>query len=149
MISVEMQWHGDLDLLRECGIEPGGKVQMTIDKAVIDWNLQYVPWLTGTLGKSAYSATDVGSGKVVYPGPYARYLYYGKVMTPNIPVFEDDTGVPTRFFSPPGRKKHLTDRDLTYKTDVNPLAGAFWFERMKADHLGDILQEAKTVAGIK
>ena len=130
-------------------LEKGGLVQKAIDKACIDYSLQYVPWETGTLGKSACIATVLGSGRVQYPGPYARYLYYGKVMGPNIPVFEDDSGVPTRFYSPPGRKKHLTGADLQYSQDVNPLAGPFWFERMKADHKDDILREAKHVAGLK
>ncbi len=136
-------------LLRKFNLESGGKVQQVIDKCVIDYCLQYVPWDSGVLGKSAYGATQIGSGKVVYPGPYAHYMYYGEVYGPNIPVFEDDSGVPTRYFSPPGRKKHPTGRELQYKTDVNPLAGSYWFERMKADHLKDIIQEAKNAAGSK
>ncbi len=130
------------EMLKKFGLVKGGRVQQTIDKAVIDWNLKYVPWETGTLGKSAYTATTIGSGKIVYPGPYAHYLYYGEVYGPNIPVFEDDTGEPTRFYSPPGRPKYPTGRRLTYSVDVNPLAGPFWNERMKADHLADITQEA-------
>ena len=130
-------------LLEKYGLNRGGRVQQVIDKAVIDWNLKYVPWETGTLGKSAYAATEIGSGRVVYPGPYARYLYYGEVYGPNIPVFEDDTSEPTRYYSPPGRSKSPTGRSLTYSKDVNPLAGAFWNERMKADHLQDIIEEAK------
>ena len=63
--------------------------------------------------------------------------------------FEDDTGTPTRFFSPPGQEKHLTGRALTFRTDSNPLAGAFWFERMKADHMQDIVEEARNVANGK
>ena len=136
-------------LLHRFNLEQGGKVQQVIDKCVIDYNLQYAPWDSGTLAKSAYSATQIGSGEVIYPGPYAHYMYYGEVYGPNIPVFEDDSGIPTRFFSPPGRKKHPTGRALQYKTDVNPLAGSFWFERMKADRLQDIIQEAKNAAGIK
>lgn len=136
-------------LLEAHDLEEGGLVQQAIDKSVIDWDLQYVPWETGTLGRSAYSATSIGSGEVVYPGPYARYLYYGEVMGPNIPVYEDDSGEPTRYFSPPGKKKHLTGKSLQFSKDVNPLAGAFWFERMKADHAQDILQEVKSAAGIK
>ena len=135
-------------ILARLNLETGGKVQQAIDKAVIDWDLQYCPMETGTLAKSAYTATVIGSGQVVYPGPYARYLYYGEVYGPNIPVFEDNSGEPTRFFSPPGKKKHPTGRKLQYSKDVNPLAGAFWFERMKADHAQDILQEAKNVAGV-
>lgn len=136
-------------VLARQNLEKGGLVQKVIDKSVIDWCLPYCPFDTGLLANSAYSATVIGSGTVVYPGPYARYLYYGEVYGPNIPVFEDDSGVPTRWFSPPGKKKHPTGRALKFKTDLNPLAGAFWFERMKADHAKDILEEARKAAGIK
>lgn len=143
VLKANFQWNGQANLLSRCNLEKGGKVQQVIDKAVIDYDLQYVPMRTGTLGKSAYTATQIGSGRVVYPGPYARYLYFGEVMGPNIPIFEDDSGEPTRFFSPPGQKKHLTGRSLQYSKEMNPLAGSFWFERMKADHMQDILREAK------
>lgn len=149
VIKANFHWNGDGDLLRMANLEKGGLVQQAIDKAVIDWNLQYCPWEAGTLAKSPYSATEIGGGKVIYDQPYARYLYYGEVMGPNIPMFDDNTGEPTRFFSPPDQKKHLTGRQLEFSKDVNPLAGAFWFERMKADHKDDILKEAKSVAGIK
>ncbi len=134
-------------LIERFGLQPGGRVQQAIDKAVIDYDLQYVPMVTGTLGNSAYTATDIGSGRVVYPGPYAHYLYYGEVYGPNIPVFEDDSGVPTRYYSPKGVTKYPTGRPLSYNTEINPLAGSYWFERMKADHLEDILEEAGRVAG--
>lgn len=149
--AASLDWGGmsDEDLLKKVHLERGGLVQQAIDKAVIDWDLQYCPWDTGTLAKSPYSVTEIGSGEVVYPGPYARYLYYGEVMGPNIPVFDDDTGVPTRWWSPPGKTKKLTGRQLQFNTDVNPLAGSFWFERMKADHKDDILKEAQSVAGVK
>lgn len=122
------------------------RVQMAVDNAVISYCMPYCPFETGTLAQSPYRASPPGSGQVVYNTPYARYLYYGEVMGPNIPVFDDDSGVPTRYFSPPGRKKHLTGKKLKYNQDTNPLAGAFWFERMKADHLQDILREARNVA---
>lgn len=142
--KCKIVFKGGNELLKKYNLEKGGKVQQVIDKSVIAWNMQYCPWETGTLAKSAYGATTIGSGKVVYPGPQARYLYYGEIMGPNIPIFEDNSGIPTRFYSPPGQKKHLTGRKLTYSTDVNPLAGSFWFERMKADHKNDILKEAKS-----
>lgn len=142
----------DLDtqkLLTKLNLESGGLVQKVIDEAVIRYSMPYVPWETGTLAKSAYTATDIGSGTVIYPGPYAHYMYYGEVYGPNIPVFEDDSGEPTRWFSPPGRKKHPTGRQLQYATDVNPMAGSYWFERAKADHLDDIVEEAKRAVGGK
>lgn len=150
VFNAKFQWnHGDVDLLHAKNLETGGRVQMAIDNAVISYALPYCPWETGTLARSPYTASPPGGGQVIYQGPYARYLYYGEVMGPNIPVFEDDSGVPTRFFSPPGQTKHLTGRPLVFKQDQNPMAGPFWFERMKADHLNDILEEAKAVANGK
>lgn len=148
-LHVKIVFNGGQDLLQKCHLEKGGLVQQTIDKSVIDWDLQYCPWESGGLAKSAYTASVIGSGRVVYPGPAARYLYYGQVYGPNIPVFEDNSGEPTRFYSPPGQKKHPTGRALQYSTDVNPMAGPFWFERMKADHTNDIVREATAVAAGK
>ena len=152
MIEFNTKVYMDQDtsqLLARFNLESGGKVQQAIDAAVIRYNLPYVPWETGTLAKSAYTATDIGSGEVIYPGPYAHYMYYGEVYGPNIPIFEDDSGEPTRWFSPPGQPKSPTGRTLEYATDVNPMAGSYWFERMKADRLDDIIKEAKANVGHK
>lgn len=139
-------------LLASRGLEKGGRVQQAIDKAVIDWSLPYCPFDTGTLAKSPYGATTIGSGRVIYPGPYARYQYYGEIWGPNIPVFDDDSGEPTRFFSPPNKPKHPTGRQIDYtrsQSKNGPLAGSHWFERMKADHAQDIVKEAVDVANGK
>lgn len=145
--KANFHWNGESDLLKRMNLEKGGLVQQVIDKAVIDWDLQYCPWETGTLAKSPYAVTEIGSGKVVYPGPYARYLYYGEVYGPNFPKEIDSSGDVIQWASP--KKKYPTGRKLKFSPDPNPLAGAFWFERMKADHKDDILKEAKRVAGIK
>ena len=139
----------EAEALHRLNLESGGLVQQTIDKAVIDWNIPYCPFESGTLAYSPYSVTAIGSGEVVYPGPYARYQYYGEVYGPNIPVFDDNTGIPTGFWSPPNEKKHPTGRPLECNTEKNPLAGPFWFERMKADHLDDIVKEAGSVVGAR
>jgi hypothetical protein len=139
-VDVNVDVH---DLLAQFGLEEGGIVQQVIDKSVIDYCMPYVPHDTGTLETSPYAVTVIGSGEVVYPGPYAHYMYYGEVYGPNIPVFIDDSGEPAYFFSPPGEKKHPTGKQLQYSTDYNPLAGPFWLERMKADHLQDIIEDAR------
>lgn len=149
VLKAKFEWNNNsVDLLHAKNLEKGGRVQQAIDNAVISYNMQFCPWETGTLAKSPYSASPPGGGKVVYNTPYARYLYYGLVMGPNIPIFEDDSGEPTRWYSPPGQKKKLKtpEQQIVFKTDTNPLAGAFWFERMKAVHGDDILQEAIRVA---
>lgn len=152
-MTVNVKAHFDFGdseaLMKAKNLETGGLVQKVIDNAVIKWCEPYCPMKTGVLTASARTATVLGSGQVVYNTPYAHYLYYGEVYGPNIPVFDDDSGIPTRYFSPKGAKKHPTGRPLQYDTSLNPLAGSHWFERMIADHADDILKEAKAVVGVK
>lgn len=82
----------------------------------------YTPALTGSLNQR----TQVVGNSVVYPGPYARYLYYGKLMV------DPDTGSP---WAQPGAVKVLTDRDLVFTQSVHPQAQAHWFEASKAQNL--------------
>ena len=130
------------DVLAQFGLEPGGRVQRIIDQKIIDFCQPYVPASPNrTLEFSAQVSTEIGSGMVVWNTPYAHYQYTGVVYGPNIPVIED--GVLMGWFSPPGRPKHPTGRELTYDKSQNPQAGPYWFERMKADRLNDILEEAR------
>lgn len=132
------------ELLEQFGLERGGRVQRAIDQSVIDYCQPYVPASPDrTLEFSAQAATQIGSGQVVWDTPYAHYQYMGIVYGPNIPIIQD--GVLMGWFSPPGRKKYPTDRQLTYDTAQNPMAGSHWFERMKADRLNDILDVARHV----
>lgn len=132
------------DLLVAYGLERGGRVQKVIDQKVIDYCKPYTPASPDrTLEFSAQMSTEIGSGEVIWNTPYAHYQYMGIVYGPNIPIIQD--GVLMGYFSPPGRPKHPTDRELTYDKAQNPMAGSYWFERMKADRLNDILDEARRV----
>lgn len=132
---------------RRLHLEPGGRVQRAIDNAVMKYSQPFIPFDSGALAKSCYRATVPGSGMVEWPGPYAHYMYMGEVYGPNIPVFDDDSGVPASFFSPPGKKKHPTGRRLNYTTDKNALAGPRWIEPMKAAYMGNIIAEAHKAMG--
>ncbi len=48
--------------------------------------------------------------------------------------------------TPYARKLYFSPQ-LNFNRTVHPQAGAYWFERMKADHTEDILMEAKHAAG--
>lgn len=130
------------ELRKKLGVDPGGHVQKTVDAAVIKYCFPYLPFDEGVLAGSANTATEIGSGEVIYDTPYARYLYYGEVYGPNIPIKEN--GVITGWWSP--KKKHPTGEKLKFNTDKNPQAGSHWFERMMADHSKDILEEAQDAA---
>ena len=141
--DARLELDGLADALARRGLTPGGRVQEFIDKKVISLCDPKVPFRTGVLKHSAITASAIGQGLVVYDTSYARYLYYGEVYGPNIPIFE--AGELAGFWSPPGQKKHPTGRPLTYSGA--PERGAFWFERMKAEHGEDILRGAAALAG--
>lgn len=116
------------------------QAQRYIDQACIRHMDKYTPMLTGALIKSATLGTKIGSGRIEYASPYARYQYYGKLMVSSV------TG---SAYARSGEKKVLTSIDLKYNTASHPLAGPFWFERMKADRGNEIKRGAAQIAGGK
>lgn len=82
----------------------------------------YVPALTGSLTER----TRAIGNTVVYPGTYARYLYYGKLMV------DPDTGSP---WAKKGATKVLTDRNLVFSQAMHQNAQAHWCEASKAQNL--------------
>ncbi len=119
------QWNGRYDL-----------AQQFVDNSVLRYSEPYLPFQTGMLRNSGITGSIPGTGEVVWNAPYARFLYYGKVMV------SPSTG---SSWAKSGERKVLTDRSLTYHGA--PKRGAFWFERMKADHKESILQGAKKIIG--
>lgn len=100
----------------------------------------FVPMLTGSLMQrthvEGYTAGDFGPGSgnvIVYPGPYARPLYYGKVM------IDPNTG---STYAPKGGTKVVTDRNLVFNHTAHPQAQAHWCEASKAQNLDKWLRVA-------
>lgn len=112
--------------------------QSFVDSECIRLMVPYTPMLNGILMKSPVLGTAIGSGHIYYLSPYARYQYYGKLMVSSI------TG---SSYASMGEKKVLTNVDLVHQKSRHPLAGPFWFERMKADKGGQILKGASKYAG--
>ena len=90
----------------------------------------YVPFREGVLDRE----TRVVGNTIIYPGPYARFLYYGKVMV------DPETG---SAWAPKDGKKVVTNRNLVFTTDLHPDAQAFWFEASKAQNLDKWVQVAQ------
>lgn len=82
----------------------------------------FMPALTDLLTQRA----RVVGNAVIYPGPYARFLYYGKVMV------DPNTG---STYAPKGGTKVVTDRNLVFNQTVHPQAQAHWCEASKAQNI--------------
>lgn len=128
-----------LELLKLCGFEPGGRVQIATNNAIDDFCKQdlVIPRSPdGYLEDSFVSFPD--EGRVAWNTPYAKYQYYGFVMT-------DEAG---RTWVGRGETKPVIHKDWPLKYDhaKNPNAGPHWFERMKANHTQDIIDRAMHAA---
>lgn len=105
-----------------------GRAQVWLDNEVLKDSTPFVPMETGALMKSGILGTQPGEGVVEWVAPYARYLYYGKVMVGDAP-------------------KTVTDKDLVFSQAVHPQAQAFWFEAAKSLNRQKWLSGARKMAG--
>lgn len=110
-----------------------GKAQYLLDEIIKHDTEPYIPFRTGTLANTA-NLTESGSGKVIYYGPQARYLYEGKLMV------SPTTG---SSYAALGEKKVLTKKHLQYDKTAHPLAGAMWFDRAYKDNHEGWVKAAK------
>lgn len=98
---------------------------------VLKDTMPYVPALTMSLSQRSH----VEGNTIVYPGPYARYLYYGKAMvnaaTGKGPMYIPEVG----YRWPRGATLVPTSRDLVFTTAVHGKAQSHWFEASKAQNM--------------
>ncbi len=120
MAAVSFSIKPTAAILAERGLDKNGAVQRYIDNEILTRCEPYVPRDTGALIASGWQNTRLGSGTVVYDTPYAAAMYYGK---------------------------SASGKDYNYKGA--PMRGAYWFERMRAANLGNILTGAAYTAGAK
>ncbi len=104
----------------------------------------FVPMRDGSLR----NRTRVVENRIIYPGPYARYLYYGKYMvnrkTGKGPAQYTDKFGNEVIKYPYGSKLIPTNRDLKF---WHPGTRSHWFEASKAQNLQKWLRTA--AKGIK
>lgn len=83
--------------------------------------------------------TKVKGNTIIYPGPYARYLYNGKVMVDSatgkgpMKIVTKDGNVSFRFHK--GAVLRPTDKPLKISQSVHRNAQSHWFEASKAQNL--------------
>ena len=101
-------------------VGPFSPVQKFIDHHCMRTVAKYMPKNSGTFIRLMRIQTIIGSGKITVSTPYARMLYFGKVMVGPVPMV-------------------ASDRDIKFRGA--PLRGAFWWERWKNDGMGGLQKE--------
>lgn len=99
----------------------------------------FVPMRTGSLDQR----TRVIKNSIIYPGPYARYLYYGEVYVDPITKAAGFLDKDDQWKSRKGVKKIPSGRKLKISKAVHKQATSFWFEASKAQNLEKWLRLAK------
>lgn len=122
-MGIKISVHTDgFDAVKEAIAKACTRAEHVLAEQIEKDNQQFVPAFT----ESITQRTRVDGSAVIYPGPYARFLYYGKVMV------DPNTG---STYAPKGGTKVLTDRDLVFSKAVHPQAQSHWFEASKAQNL--------------
>ena len=118
-------------IIKDKGLDPGGDAQKFHTANVLRRIKRYMPFDSGMTYKVTVAQTDISKPYIVTNTPYAKYLFYGKVMV------DPKTGA-AGFMTPEGwrsRKgivKVLTGRDLQYTRTKNPNAGPRWDRALSA-----------------
>lgn len=100
-------------ILKDKGLDANGSAQAFHTNNVMRRMIKYMPFLTGATIKVMIAQTSIRKPYIILDVPYAKYLYYGKVMIGKPP-------------------KTVTDIPLNYTTTKNPQAGPFWDRRLSA-----------------
>lgn len=143
---VDGNVHVDIDLspLGERALQ----AQRWLGDRVLEDCRSCMPLRTGDLQQRSHTEDD--GRRVVFPGPYARYLYGGKVMVDSvtgkgprrIPITQGEYILRFR----EGATLVPTDRPLTYS---NPQAVPEWFEVAKQRHGHFWVEGVKEILGGK
>lgn len=122
-MGIKFSVHTDgFDAVKEAIAKACTRAEHVLAEQIEKDTQPFVPMLTGSLTQR----TRVDGSAVIYPGPYARPLYYGKVMV------DPNTG---STYAPKGGTKVVTDRNLVFNKAMHSQAQAHWGEASKAQNL--------------
>ena len=115
-------------MIRECGLDKGGKVQQYIDQFVLYHSEPYLP------GKRIHNggvvSTEIGSGMVIWDTPDAQFLFEGNLMV------DPETLSP---FARHGVQKILDPEGRELEYHGGGLRGKDWVNRMLETEEDDLI----------
>ena len=118
-----------MDAVKESIANACSRAEHTLAVQVAKDTAPFVPMRTGSLK----TRTRVSGNEIIYPGPYARYLYYGKLyvdpLTGSSYARKGVTKVPA-----------VPEKDLKF---WHPNRSSHWFEVSKAQNLPKWLRVAE------
>ena len=128
MVTFQVHTEGLEGVMRKLA-EGCSKAEHTVALQAEKDTRPFVPALTTSLT----TRTEVRGNIIIYPEPYARYLYLGKLMV------DPETG---SSWATEGVKKVRTDRNLVFNQTVHGQAQDHWFEASKAQNIDKWIRTA-------
>lgn len=110
--------------ISQLGLQPRGRVQKVWTSLVSRRIKKYLPYRNyGSVVKALDLGTKLGleTGLIKISLPFAKYLYFGKVMA--------------------GKPKKPTPKDLVYTKSPNAKAGPFWDKRLIEAEMDEMEKE--------
>lgn len=136
-------------IIKSKGLSKDGDVQLFTTNTINRRMTRYMPYRTGVL--STKNKRIKSNTEIEILGPYARVMYYGKVMVDPITGaagFQDQDGQWKSWTKAPHVPKVVSDRTFNY-TKTHPLAGPFWDQRMMSAEKKAIVAEIQRHINMK
>ncbi len=124
---AKIKMNSAIRIQRRLGIEPYGPAHKFMAQRCKDrMNSKYVPEDKGILIDTSFVNNNCA---IVYPAPYAQFLYYGKVM-----IGEESKSA----YAKKGERKIVTNKDLYYSKSSS---GPYWDKRMMSAEKKELIKE--------
>lgn len=133
MFEIQLNFFTPKVFLEMAGINENGAAKRFFTNELMKLSDDYVPYQSGMLKASARIGNN--GDEIIYNTPYARYLWYGKLMVDPVTgkgAFYNGERFWSRPKTQPNYQKVLTSRDL--KFTGAPMRGPRWVERAYIDN---------------
>ena len=119
-------------ILKAKGLTAGGDVQRFHTQNVLRRIVKYMPRRTGATIKLTVAQSPISKPYIVTDAPYARFLYYGKLMVDPVTGAAGFLDADGQWKSRRNVPKVKSNRPITYTRTKNPQAGPFWDRHLVA-----------------
>lgn len=128
------------EIIKNKGLDPSGDAQVFHTQNVLRRIIKYMPYKTGATIKLTIVQTSTNKPEIVTDVPYAKMLYYGKIMV------DKQSGTAGHLTSEGwssrrGVPKTLGSRNINYTKTKNPKAGPYWDMALSANEGRILVQE--------
>ena len=137
-ISVDVNLDGIMPRMEERFGNPSNALgELTI--MIFEASTEYMPAMTGDFMERSRTETESVAkyGKIIYPGPFAHFLWRGH-------VFESPTTRSAWAKSGETKVLRMPLQELQFATHINPKAQSRWTEASWRDNKENILEEFQT-----